>query len=92
MSKVYALEFNKGDQLSFTEAFKQIPIDDLNRKERAVVVKVGIFSLSKKQYSTVNTVNALVTSFSEAPEIFLVESNNYSGPAEKRLRIYARAQ
>jgi len=88
MSKVFAIEFTKGDHLSFDEAFKQIPIDDLNRKERSVVVKVGIFSLSKKQYSTANTVNALVNGFGKAPEIFLVESNNYSGPAEKRLRIY----
>jgi len=90
MPKVFAIKFTKGDQLSFDEAFKHIPIDDLNKKERSVVVKVGIFSLSKKQYSTANTVNALVNSFSEAPEIFLVESNNYSGPAEKRLRIYTK--
>ena len=88
MSKVFAIEFTKGDHLSFDEAFKQIPIDDLNRKERSVVVKVGIFSLSKKQYSTANTINALVNGFGKAPEILLVESNNYSGPAEKRLRIY----
>lgn len=88
MSTVIAIEFTKGDRLSFDEAFKQISIDDLNRKERSVVVKVGIFSLSKKQYSTANTVNALVNSFGEAPEIFLVESDNYSGPAEQRLRVY----
>lgn len=88
MSKVFAIEFGEGDLLSFDEAFRHIPIDDLNKRDRSVVVKVGVFSLSQGQYATVNVINALINSFNKAPKIFLVESDNYSGPAEKRLRVW----
>jgi uncharacterized protein (DUF362 family) len=89
VSKVAIVELKRDAQESLKRALKLIGnIDDLNTRKRSVVVKVGVFDHKKKQHSTVNVVNAIVNSFSKAPQIFLAESNNYKGTGSERLQIW----
>jgi uncharacterized protein (DUF362 family) len=92
MSKVVAVQFDNDVQASFSRAIKLVKIDDLNRKGRPVVVKVGVFSKSSGVHTSVKVVNALSSVFSKAPMIYLAESDNYSGPAKKRLEIWSKAR
>jgi len=86
--KVVVIKFDKDAQRSFDQALKLIHIDDLNTKDRSVVVKVGVFSPKTGQYTTVDVIDALINIFDKAPKIYLVESNSYGGPAPKRLEIW----
>ena len=88
MSKVVAVQFDKDVQASFDRAIKLVNIKDLNSKDRAVVVKVGVFSKSGRQHTTVEVINALTNAFNKTSRIYLAESDNYSGPARKRLEIW----
>jgi len=63
-------------------------IGDLNTEKRNVVVKVGLFQPSWPHHSSVDLVESLIHNFSEAPKVFLVESDNYVGKALKRLQVY----
>lgn len=88
MSKIAVIKSDKDVKQSFQEALKLISIDDLNTKDRPVVVKVGVFSPKTGQYTTVDVVSALTDAFNKAPKIYLVESDSYGGPAEERLEIW----
>jgi len=88
MSKVVAVQFDKDIRPSFDQAIKLVDINDLNSKDRPVVVKVGVFSKSSGQHTTVEVINALSNAFSKASKVYLAESDNYSGLAEKRLQIW----
>lgn len=88
MSKVAVIKFDKGVKQSFGQALELIRIDDLNTKGRSVVVKVGVFSPKTGQYTTVDVVSAIINAFDKVPKIYLVESDSYGGPAEKRLEIW----
>jgi len=92
MSKVVAVRFHKDVQSSLDEAIKLVKIDDLNRKDRPVVVKLGVFSKSSGVHTSVEVINALSNAFNKAPMIYLAESDNYSGPAKKRLQIWSKAR
>ncbi len=88
-SKVAVVEFNGDVKASFKRALKFIGgIDDLNTTERDVVVKPGIFNHKKKNHPTINVVNAIINSFNRAPQIFIVESDNYKGTGSERLQVY----
>lgn len=87
--KVAIVELNGDVQESFRRALKLIgKIDDLNTKERSVVIKLGVFDHKKNNHPTVNVVNAIVNSFDKAPQIFLAESDNYKGKGSERLQIW----
>jgi len=88
MSKVAVIKFDKDVKQSFGQALELIRIDDLNTKGRSVVVKVGVFSPKTGQHTTVDVVSAIINAFDKVPKIYLVESDSYSGPAEKRLEIW----
>ena len=63
MSKVVVTEFDKDVEQFLHKALKHIKIDDLNTEERPVVVKVGVFTPTGGQYTTVDVIEALVNSF-----------------------------
>jgi len=63
-------------------------IDDLNVKDRCVVVKVGVFDHRSGPHSTPSIVGSITHCFDKAPKIFLVESDNYKGKASERLQIW----
>jgi len=89
LSKVAVVEFNGNIQVSFKRALKLIGrIDDLNTTKRSVVVKVGVFDHKTDHHTTLDVVNAIVNSFSLAPQIFLAESDNYKGKGSERLQIW----
>lgn len=89
ISKVAIVEFDEDVQESFKRALKLIgEIDDLNTMERSVVIKPGIFDHKKKNHPTVSVVSAIINSFNMAPQIFMVESDNYKGTGSERLQIY----
>ena len=91
VSKVAIVEFNGDAQSSLKQALKLIGnIDDLNTKERSVVIKVGVFNHKAKTHSTVSVVDAIVNSFNRAPQIFLAESDNYKGTGSERLQIWKK--
>jgi len=88
-SKVALVELNEDIQESFKQALKLIgKIDDLNTKDRNVVIKLGVFDHKKKNHPTVDVVNAIIDSFNKAPKIFLAESDNYKGKGSERLQIW----
>lgn len=90
-SKVALVELNRDARESFQRALKLIgDLDDLNKRERPVVIKVGVFSHKGIMYPTVRTVDAVINSFSSALKIFLAESDNYRGTGLERLQIYER--
>lgn len=88
MPKVVVAESDGNVKRSFAEALRLIGIDDMNTEERPVVVKVGVFKPNAGQFTTLDVIDALVDSFDRAPNICLVESDNYEGPAPERLEIW----
>jgi uncharacterized protein (DUF362 family) len=90
VSKVAIVEFNGDVQESFKQALQLIGyIDDLNTKERSVVIKVGIFDHKKgHHHTTVSVADAIINSFNVTPQIFLAESDNYKGKGSERLQIW----
>jgi len=89
-SKVAIIKFDENAEArSLKEALRLIGgIDDLNTSKRTVVVKVGVFSHKAENHTSVNVVDAIVNSFDKAPEIFLVESDNYQGRGLERLQVW----
>jgi uncharacterized protein (DUF362 family) len=88
--KVVATRFEQNIQDHLSQGLRSIGIDDLNTRERSVVIKVGVFSAKTGINTTVNVIEALVTAFDKAPRIYLVESDSYGGSAESRLEIWTR--
>jgi uncharacterized protein (DUF362 family) len=89
MSKVAIVEFDEDVNEAFTRALKHIgKTDDLNTKDKNVVVKVGVFDHRKEAHSSVDVVDAITKGFNKAPKIFLVESDNYRGTGSERLQIW----
>jgi uncharacterized protein (DUF362 family) len=89
VSKVALVELGGNVQESFNQALKLIGgIDDLNKKDRSVVVKVGVFDPKAGHHSSVAVVDSIVNSFDLAPKIFLAESDNYRGKGSERLQIW----
>lgn len=89
VSKVALVELGQDAKQSFKQALKLIGnVDDLNTKERSVVIKVGVFDPRTKHHTTVNVVDAIIDGFDKAPQIFLAESDNYKGTGSERLQIW----
>jgi len=89
VSKVAVVQLQEDVQGSLRQALKFIGnTDDLNSIERSVVVKVGVFDHKTEHHATVGVVDAVVKSFNRAPQIFLVESDNYRGTGSERLQIW----
>jgi len=89
VSTVAIAEFNEDVEGSFRQALELIgKIDDLNKVNRPVVIKVGVFNHKEKAHSTVPVVSAIINSFKRAPKIFLAESDNYKGTGTERLQIW----
>ena len=88
-SKVAVIEFDDDSKVTLNWVLDQIGgISDLNRAERPVVVKVGVFSHKADNHTSVSTVNAIVHCFDKAPKIYLAESDNYQGTGTERLQIW----
>ena len=74
---------------SFREALKQIgSIEDLNSPDRTVVIKVGVFNHKAQNHTSVEVLEAIIDSFTKAPKIYIVESDNYIGKGSERLQIW----
>lgn len=88
-SKVAVVEF-KGDVAgSPKQALPLIGgINDLNTKERSVVIKVGVFSHKAENHTSVNVLNSIINLFDKAPKIYIAESDNYQGTGAERLQIW----
>ena len=78
------------DKDSFPQALDLIEgITDLNKPEKKVVIKVGIYNPQTGICTTVDTLNSIINSFDKAPTIRVVESDSYAGPGLKRLEIWS---
>jgi uncharacterized protein (DUF362 family) len=88
-SKVAIAELDGNVQGSLNRALSLVGnIDDLNTKDRTVVIKVGVLDPQMGAHSTVDTVGAIVNCFSQASGTFLAEPDNYMGKALERLQIW----
>lgn len=88
-SKVALIRFEDQVQASFDQALKLIGgIDELNNTKRAVTIKVGVFSPHADNHTSIRIVDAIARSFDKAPQMQLVESDNYRGKALSRLQIW----
>ena len=88
-STVAIVGLNDNDAQALGQGIQHIGgIDGLNTSERSVVVKVGVFSHRADNHTSVGLVRAIVNSFDRAPNVFLVESDNYQGNGLERLQIW----
>jgi len=87
VAKVAVVSLEQGAEQAFSQALKLIgKIDDLNTLKRSVTIKVGIFDPKSNHHTTVEVVDAITKSFSKAPKIYVVESDNYKGKGTVRLQ------
>ncbi len=74
---------------SFSQAIDIIGgIDDLNRPDRRLVVKVGIYNAKTGICTTPKNLNSIIDSFDLSPEILIAESDSSAGPGLERLEIW----
>ena len=77
------------DTDSFSKAIGIIGgIDDLNRPDRRLVVKVGIYNTKTGICTTPKTLNSIIDSFDLSPEILIAESDSGAGLGMERLEIW----
>jgi len=89
MVKVALMKFGKDVTAAFQQALKLIGgISDLNKPNREVLYKLGVFDPKQKAYTTVPVAQAIIESFSRAPKIWLIESDNYRGTGTERLQVW----
>jgi uncharacterized protein (DUF362 family) len=89
MVKVALIELGEDVTKSLQKALKLIGgIPDLNTPTREVLYKLGVFEPKQRAYTTVPVARAIIESFSQAPKIWLIESDNYRGAATERLQIW----
>ncbi|MGD2246994.1 MAG: DUF362 domain-containing protein [Candidatus Methanofastidiosia archaeon] len=90
VSKVAVVDSSENVQKAFKKALRFIgDIDDLNTKERPLVIKVGIFNHKKgHHHTTIDVVDAIIKGFNKTPKVYVVESDNYKGKGLERLQIY----
>ena len=89
MSKVAVVEFDEDVKASFKQALGLIGgISDLHIDKKNAVVKVGVFDPKGETHTTVSVLDAIVSSFNEAPHVYVVESDNYRGSGNERLQIW----
>ena len=89
MVKVALMELSSDVSSSFAQAIELIGgIPDLNTPGREVLVKVGVFAPKQEQYTTIPVARAIVESFSKAPKLWFIESDNYRGTGSERLQIW----
>ncbi len=81
-------EFNTPIKQAMPKALKLIHLNEFNKKEKSVVIKVGVFNPKIRHHSTVDMVDAIINIFHKNKRIYIVESDNYSGEALKRLQIW----
>jgi uncharacterized protein (DUF362 family) len=88
-TKVALIDIGEDVDKSFMKALKLLGgIDDLNTKEREVVIKVGIFNPKAPYHTSPDVLGAITKRFIKAPHIFVAESDNYRGKAHERLSVY----
>ncbi|MCW4055881.1 MAG: DUF362 domain-containing protein [Candidatus Bathyarchaeota archaeon] len=88
-SQVALVEIDKDAKQAFKQALNLIGgIDDLNTKDRSIVIKVGVFDPKAAHHTTVDVTNAIIDGFDKAKTIYLTESDNYRGTGTKRLQIW----
>ena len=63
-------------------------IDDIDVSNRDVVIKVGVFYPEIGWYSTVETVDDIIRTFTRAPMKYIVETDNYQGTGTDRLKVW----
>ncbi|MHA2424646.1 MAG: DUF362 domain-containing protein [Candidatus Thorarchaeota archaeon] len=63
-------------------------IDNLNRPDRRLVVKVGIYNTDTGICTTPKTITSIIESFDLSPEILIAESDSGAGPGMERLKIW----
>ncbi|MHA1908479.1 MAG: DUF362 domain-containing protein [Candidatus Thorarchaeota archaeon] len=77
------------DTESFSQGIDLIGgIDDLNRPDKTLVVKVGIYNPETGICTTPKTIDAIIESFDLSPEILIAESDSGAGPGLERLKIW----
>jgi uncharacterized protein (DUF362 family) len=88
-SRVAVVRIGKDAQTSFQHSIKLIGgIDDLNKSDRTVVIKPGVFEHKKKNHTTIDVMKAIADSFKLAPRILVAESDNYKGTGLERLQVW----
>jgi uncharacterized protein (DUF362 family) len=91
VSKVAIVEFGEDVKTSLDEAVKLTGgIADLHTNERNIVVKVGVFDPKGETHTTISVLDAIINSFSKAPHVYVVESDNYRGSGNERLQIWKK--
>ncbi|MHA2211848.1 MAG: DUF362 domain-containing protein [Candidatus Thorarchaeota archaeon] len=77
------------DTDSFSKALDLIGgVDDLNTRDRNIIVKVGIYNVSTGICTTVKTINSIAESFDKTTSIRITESDSGAGPGLERLKIW----
>jgi hypothetical protein len=87
--KVAMVDFEESASECYKDALKLIGgISDLNTARRDVVIKVGVFNPKSLQRTSIPVLSSILESFNKGQKIFVVESDNYCGPALDRLELW----
>jgi uncharacterized protein (DUF362 family) len=77
------------DNGSFRKAVNLIGgVEDLNKPQRKVVVKVGIYNIVTGICTTSDTLSSIISLFDNATEVLVTESDSNAGPGLERLKIW----
>jgi uncharacterized protein (DUF362 family) len=88
-SIVAAIDLTKSKRNAVREACDLIGgIDDINIPQSEVAIKVGVFYPESGWYSTVETVDGIIRTFTKTSKKYLVETDNYQGTGTDRLKVW----
>lgn len=87
--RVAIVKTDQGVPEAYQEALTLIGgIDDLNKENKDVTIKIGIYDRRNLNYPTIQVVNAVANAFTLSKRIRIAESNNHHGIAIDRLHMW----
>jgi len=91
ISRVALIDMKKHKDNSLSVALKLLGgISKLNRLNRDVILKVGIYSTNSDHHTTVNVTDQIIKAFDKARKIYLTESDSYNGTGTERLQLWKK--
>jgi len=89
ISRVALIDIKEHKENSLNEALKLIGgIPKLNKPNREVILKVGVYSPNSDHHTTVDVTNQIINAFDKVGTIYLTESDSYKGTGSERLLIW----
>lgn len=90
-SQVALIDMKKHKKNSLAEGLKLLGgIQKLNKSNREVILKVGVYSPNSNHHTTVAVASQIIQAFDNVRKIYLTESDSYKGTGSERLLIWKK--